>query len=131
MRVALLLLPFLLGACAIRAEPARALAGTNWRFVSIDDAPAVSQRASMEFRKDGLGANVGCNGIGGNWHIQDDRLIAGPLIRTEMYCEGPVWNQEEAIIALLSAAPRFQKSGDLLILRSSGHSAELRRVVSP
>lgn len=115
-------------ACAVQPAASNRLAGTQWRFVSIDEASPVSERASLGFRPDGISATVGCNGIGGPWHVEGNRLIAGPLMQTEMYCEGPIWGQEQALGAMLVAAPEFTLDGERLLIRSSGHSAELARV---
>lgn len=104
------------------------LANTTWRFTAIDGAAPVSAKAHLSFERGRLGANAGCNGMGGQWRIEGARLIAGPLVQTEMYCEGPVWGQEQAIAALLAAAPEIRIQGDRMSLRSGGHSAELRRV---
>lgn len=82
----------------------------------------------LSFEAGRIAVNVGCNGMGGPWRVEDGRLIAGPLAQTEMYCEGPVWQQEQAITALLAGAPRFEIEGDRMALMSSGRSAELRRV---
>lgn len=92
----------------------------------IDDAaPVKPQKATMRFDQDRLSANVGCNGIGGEYRIEGDRLIAGPLMATRMFCEGPVWQQEEAVNALLSAAPELVRSDNTLRLTSGGHTLEL------
>ncbi|OCC22672.1 hypothetical protein MB02_15605 [Croceicoccus estronivorus] len=112
----------------MKAEPYHALANSSWRFISIDGAPPVSDKAHLEFREDRLGANLGCNGMGGPWRVEDERLMAGPLTQTEMYCEGPVWDQEQAIVTLLSAAPQVMVQEGKLELRSSGHSARLEQV---
>jgi len=117
----------LLSACAAAKEGQANLADSTWRFVSIDgDAPA-SGKAQLKFEEDRIGANVGCNGMGGPWRLEGGRLIAGPLAQTQMYCEGLVWDQEKAISALLAGAPEFSVETNRLVLKSSGHSAELRR----
>lgn len=125
--VALALLTLAACAPAPKTAPNR-LVGSEWRFITIDGAAAVSDKASLQFREDAIGANVGCNGMGGDWHIKDGRLIAGPLVQTEMYCEGPVWGQEQAVSALLVAAPEIDFTDDRLVLKSSGHRAELARI---
>jgi heat shock protein HslJ len=118
-----------LAACAPAPKSAlNRLVGSEWRFVTIDGAAPVSANAKLQFREDSLGANVGCNGMGGNWRIEGGRLIAGPLVQTEMYCEGPVWGQEQAVSALLVAAPEVTFTQESLVLRSSGHRAELARI---
>ena len=125
--LALALLSLVACAPAPKAAPNR-LVGSEWRFVTIDGASAVSNEAKLQFREDSLGANVGCNGMGGSWRIENGRLIAGPLMQTEMYCEGPVWGQEQAVSALLVAAPEISFTDDRLALKSSGHSAQLERI---
>lgn len=130
MRAFAILACLLLPACAINTAPGPTLTGTNWRFVTIDGAQAVSPSANLVFEADRLGANVGCNGMGGSWRIDRGRLIAGPLVQTEMYCEGPVWDQEQAVGALLAAAPALELAQDRLTLKSSGHSAELVRIAT-
>ena len=128
MRFLSLLSVLALTACAADAAPSHGLSGTSWRFLKIDGMETVAHGTRLEFQDGNLGANVGCNGMGGPWRVEDDRLIAGPLVQTEMYCEGAVWDQEKAVGALLAAAPSVEFRDDRLILRSSGHDAELERI---
>jgi len=125
--VSAVILILLLSACAAANKSQAKLAGSTWSFISIDGAAPVSHKAQIEFDRDRIGATVGCNGMGGPWRVESGRLIAGPLAQTEMYCEGPVWDQEKAIGALLAGAPQVSVKTDRLVLRSSGHSAELKR----
>jgi len=115
----------LLSACAASSKGQTKLANSSWRFVSIDGAAPVSDKAKLKFEKDRIGATVGCNGMGGPF--ESGRLIAGPLAQTQMYCEGEIWSQEKAIGALLAGAPELHIKTDRLVLKSSGHSAELAR----
>lgn len=117
----------LLSACAAAKGHQASLANSTWRFVSIDGAAPASAKAKLTFKDDNIGANVGCNGMGGPWKIEAGRLIAGPLMQTQMYCEGPVWGQEKAIGALLAGAPQVSVETNRMVLKSSGHSAELAR----
>ena len=117
----------LLSACASAGEHKSDLADSTWTFTAIDGADPVSDQARLSFEGKRLNANVGCNGMGGPWRIEGGRLIAGPFAQTQMYCEGAVWDQEKAVGALFSAAPKFKVEGDLMTIESSGHSAELRR----
>jgi len=101
------------------------LADTEWRIVSVDGAPAaVPDRARLGFERQRISASVGCNSMGGDYRIEADRLIAGPLMATRMFCEGPGWKQEEAVGALLAGAPKAARNGDRLRLESSGHNLE-------
>lgn len=116
----------LLAGCAAAPSPGAGLAGTQWTIVRVDGAaPVVPQKARLGFADDRLSASVGCNGIGGDYRVAGGRLIAGPLMATRMFCDGPVWQQEEAVNALLAAAPEIQHAGRSLRLVSGGHALEL------
>ena len=116
----------LLAGCAAPAAGGSSLADSRWRFTAIDGAAPVADDAHLEFHADRLGARVGCNGMGGAWRIDGGRLIAGPLISTQMYCEGRM-EQERAVSALLSGGPTLSVAGDRMTLKSTAHSAELIR----
>ena len=124
---------FLLAACASTSSAGSApgsladLDGTAWRFSLIDGAAPVSDRTTLSFSREGLGANVGCNGIGGEWTVKDGHLLAPNLMQTEMYCEGPVWDQERAVSQILTSRPVIERTGDSLTLRIDGHWAQLVR----
>ena len=123
---ALLLAVPLLAACTTLPGAVPELSGTKWAFTTIDGARPVSAKASLNFETDRLGANVGCNGMGGEWRMEQDRLIADQLIGTQMYCDG-LMEQERAVSALLGGKPTVTITGDRLVLRSPAHSAELQR----
>ena len=117
----------LLAACATAgAAPAR-LVGTTWSFVLIDGQRPVSSRATVTITARTIAANAGCNGMGGDLVIKPDRLVTGPIISTQMYCDG-VMEQEHAVGALLGASPQYRVNGDRLTLTAPGHSAELTRI---
>lgn len=117
-----------LAACAAQtAGSSSPLAGSEWRFTAIDGEAPVSDRAKLAFDGERLSASVGCNTMNGNWRIEDGRLIAGPLMQTRMACPGRLGEQEDALAALLVAAPEAVWSGQKLELRSGGHHAELVR----
>ena len=67
--------------------------------------------------------------MGGNWRIEEGRLIAGPMEMTEIGCVQPnLFNQERALASLLAAAPQLELKDGSLVLQSRGHNAELRRI---
>jgi len=126
-RIASLTLPLLLAACATaNGAPARLQAG-NWRFVLIDGQKPVSGATRLTIGADRVGANLGCNGLGGKLTIVDDRLVVGPLISTQMWCDG-VMDQERAVQQLLSASPRYRIKGGRLVLSGGEHAAELEAI---
>jgi heat shock protein HslJ len=122
----LLLLPALAG-CATVSHAAPDLTGTRWRFVTIDGAAPVSDRAQLSFESGRLGANVGCNGMGGAWRVVENRIVTDGIISTMMYCDGKM-EQERAVSQLLEQRPTIRLVDNRLTLRSSGHSAVLERI---
>ena len=103
-----------------------ALTGTRWTFVSIDGDDPASDKAFLQFREDGIGLSAGCNGVGGDWSIEDGRLIGGPYMSTQMYCEG-LMEQEGALAALLEERPHITLMGERMALEGTGHRAQLKR----
>jgi heat shock protein HslJ len=124
--LALLLLPAL-ACCATVSQATPDLTGTRWRFVTIDGAAAVSDRTELSFETARMGANVGCNGLGGAWRMEGNRIVTESMISTMMYCDGKM-AQEHAVSQLLEGRPEVALSNDHLTLRSAGHSAQLVRV---
>lgn len=112
------------GCAATTAGGSSLLNETRWRFTAIDGTAPISPAAKLEFHSGRISANVGCNGMGGPWRIEHGRLIAGPLVSTEMWCEGKM-EQERAVSALLAAAPEIKVGGSHMKLTSGGHTAEL------
>jgi heat shock protein HslJ len=121
-----LLVP-LLAACTTIGNAAPPLVPSKWVFVSIDGQPPVSDRASLSLEPGQIGASVGCNGMGGGLRIKGNRLIAGPMMATQMYCDGKM-EQERAVSELLGASPIFVYQGQTLKLKSAKHRAELKRI---
>jgi len=78
MRRVIPLLAILIAGCAAQATPADKLAPSEWRFTSIDGKAPASDQAKLTLDDEKLGANLGCNSMGGPWRIEKDRLIAGP-----------------------------------------------------
>jgi heat shock protein HslJ len=74
-------------------------------------------RITLRFGDDGtLGASAGCNSIGGEYRIDDDRLVTEQLATTEMGCDAPRHAQDEWLAALLSARPSVRVDGDTLTI---------------
>ncbi len=120
----------LLSACAAPAAGGGAsLTDSHWRFTAVDGAAMAGDKATLSFSSGRISANVGCNGMSGPWRIESGRLIAGPLISTQMWCEGKM-EQERAVSALLSSGPELTVTGDRMTLKSGAHAAELVRPAS-
>ncbi len=123
-RIAPLALPLLLAACATASGAPTRLQPGAWRFVLIDGQKPVSGTTRLVIAKDRISANLGCNGLGGKLTITGDRLEVGPLVSTQMWCDG-VMEQERAVAQLLSASPEYQIDPGKLLINSGVHVAEL------
>lgn len=124
-RLAIAALPLALAACMTPATGDPPLAGSKWRFQSIDGATPVAAETSLEFGER-LSANAGCNGLSGPWRLEGGVLAAGPLVSTRKFCAG-LMEQENAVSALLSGNPAVTVEGDRLTLSGGGHAAVLLR----
>lgn len=129
-RLVLIALPLLVACTSTQAQdpslPEMPL--TAWRFVSIDGQNPVSDKTSLEIYAKRIGANVGCNGMGADLGFDEKsgRLLVGPVIATEMHCEG-LMDQERAVSELLQASPYIFVENGRMALRSEDHLAELVR----
>ncbi|MFM5917742.1 MAG: META domain-containing protein [Novosphingobium sp.] len=116
----------LLAACTTAGASPKPITGTTWNFVSIDGQKPISSKAAITIEDNSISASAGCNGMGSDLTITPQRLMVGPIISTQMYCDG-VMQQEHAISQLLGSSPNYRVEGDKLILTGKGHSAKLVR----
>lgn len=116
----------LLAACSATTPSVADPGGSKWTFVAVDGQPPVSSKSSLTIEEGRIGANLGCNGMGGDLKIEQGRLVTVPIISTQMYCDG-LMDQERAVAELLDAKPRFFIEGDRMLIHSDKHKAELVR----
>ena len=103
------------------------IAGT-WKLVSYGDpanpTPAVPDvDTSIEFKDGQVNGNVGCNGFGGTYEIDGDKIKFSDVVSTLMFCEGPVGDQELGTLAVLRDSATFVLDGDTLTLTSADGNA--------
>lgn len=108
------------------------LSGTSWdleSYVGPDSADvpadASADTATLSFAADGsFAGSTGCNRIAGTYTQEGSSLTlaSGPM--TLRGCEGPVAQQEAAIIAALPLVASFTTDGGL-VLRDAGGAALL------
>ena len=122
----ILLIAPLLAACATAGASTAQIEGSKWTFTQIDGAVPVSGQTSLEIKSGQIDAYLGCNGMGSNLTIMGEKLIVGPVISTQMYCDG-VMEQEHAVGRLLAASPTFKIVDRKLVLQGGGHRAVLQR----
>ncbi len=112
-------------------DPESLLVGAEWRIVEVDGAPVVpGVPANLHFKADGsLVGKASCNSVGGRFSLTGEGLSLTPLATTKMACEEPVMQQEQALLAILSDAPKhdFDAQGRLLIRASSGEQLVAER----
>lgn len=119
--IALLAL-LILTACSA-ADPASVQG--RWNLVShgavTGQTPAAADvDAFIEFGADGqLSGNVGCNGFGGEYEVNGNEITFGSIVATEMFCEGPVGEQERSTFSVLSESATFEFDSDMLTITSA------------
>lgn len=106
--------------------PAEALQGTYWRLTELEGRPAAAGIGEREahIRLDAtgerMGGSTGCNGIGGTYRAEGDRLrFPAPISSTRMACPA-LMEQERMFMEALAAAERFEIAGGRLVLYGGG-----------
>jgi heat shock protein HslJ len=75
-------------------------------------------RITLNFVADGhrLGAQAGCNQMGGQASFEGGHLVVGDLATTEMGCDPPRHAQDEWLARFLTSRPAWSRSGSTLTL---------------
>ncbi|MFC2059759.1 META domain-containing protein [Chloroflexota bacterium] len=108
------------------SEPA--LEGTTWRLESHGEsenlkAVLADTKITIEFNSDEskIAGTDGCNRYFGGYETSNGELtIKPPLGSTMMACPGPVMDQEQEYLELLTAAETFQIRNGKLTISCSG-----------
>lgn len=92
-------------------------------------------RIRLNFAEDGtrIGANAGCNHMGGEARVERGRLLVGDLAMTAMGCDGGRNEQDDWLARFLSGTPSVRISGAELVLSSATSEIRLldRKVADP
>ena len=100
----------------------------QWKLVSYgppgpssNQIPAVPDvETSIEFDSEGrMNGNVGCNGFGGDYTVDGDKITFGPVMSILMFCDGPVGGQETATLGVFFGTATFTLDGNLLTITSA------------
>ena len=123
--VFVLLALLILSACSGGSESS--VAGTC-KLVSYGDpasptAAVPDVETSIEFKEGQVSGNVGCNGFGGTYEIDGDKITFSEVVSTLMFCEGPVGDQELGTLAVLQDSTTYVLDGDTLTLTSADGTA--------
>ena len=111
-------LAFMLGGCSSTPEISVAtLTQHDWSLANATDADGHVDTAlrggdrapiKLSFQADRLGITNSCNGMGGDYELQNDLLIIGNLMQTMMACESELMAREGAIKTRLQLPLRVQ-----------------------
>jgi heat shock protein HslJ len=92
-------------------------------------------RITLNFIEDGhrLGAQAGCNSMGGQVSFADGRMVVGDLATTEMGCDPPRHAQDDWLARFLTGRPAWSRSGSSLSLDNGGTQIALedKKVADP
>lgn len=92
-------------------------------------------RILVNFSADGtkIGANAGCNHMGGDARVENGRLIVGDMAQTLVGCDGRRNEQDAWVAKLLTDRPTIQLSGAELVIKSATGEIRLvdRKVADP
>jgi heat shock protein HslJ len=110
-----------LTACTAGSTPS--LSGT-WKLVSYGPAEAQVSAVpdvdtSIEFKDGQISANVGCNGIGGEYTVDGNQVTFDKVLSTMMFCEGPVGEQELSTLAVFGGKASVEVDGNTLTITSA------------
>lgn len=97
---------------------------------SITPTPLVEGKpVRLDFTGDQVGANAGCNQMGGSVTLESGHLVVGQIVSTMMACQPKaVMAQETWVRSMLGARPSAEFAGDRLTLRWEGYWLELTRL---
>jgi len=101
----------------------RELAGTRWvldTLVEGETAASVLAEPTLQLAPDGTAAgSTGCRPFRGTWHVSGDVLALPDLTRDDIGCPADLGRQDEHVLAVLDAGPRFAIAGDRLTLSAA------------
>lgn len=114
------------------ADPDRPLVGTRWVVDGLVSGESVSSvpagtLASLLFTPDGrVAVEAGCNSGGAPVTVAAGTLTFGPLVLTEMACDGPATELERAVTSVLAGTTAYGIEADVLTLDHGGTGLILR-----
>jgi heat shock protein HslJ len=100
-----------------------ALAGREFLSTAVTDGGApyalvAGTRIRLTFQAADLGASAGCNMIGGQYRVEDGRLIFTGTMMTEMACPDGRDQQDNWLIGILTSRPAIVLSGNELTIEA-------------
>lgn len=127
--LSLLLLSLMLSACSANSgqgapDPSASLIGA-WKLTAYGpkDAPVPAVEgvdAGLTFNEDGtVSGTSGCNGLGGDYSVDGDKITFGEFVSTLMACDDPIMRQEEAAHRVMTGTASYKIEGDTLTITNN------------
>jgi heat shock protein HslJ len=122
--VLIICLTLSLSACSSATNLA-ALTNSSWVLESYGPVSSTGKaladtKTSLIFKNNGsLSGNVGCNSFGGNFRVNENQLIFGPMMSTMMACPEQIMQQEGAVLKVFNGTTKFNISSNALTITSS------------
>lgn len=113
------------------ADPDRPLVGTRWVVDGFVAGDAVSSApagvvASLTFGEGRVAVEAGCNTGGAPVTVEPTAMSFGPLVLTEMACQGAAAAVEQAVTATLVGTAAYAIEADVLTLTAGPNGLILR-----
>lgn len=126
-------------AALAQADPAGLLSGTQWQLVSYGtpgaEMPVIpGSSVTLTFDTAGqIGGHAGCNSYGGQYRIEDNRLVFSGVVSTLMACaDDAVTNQEQAYLEALRSTGAYALTDNRLFIQyGSGQQLIFESVGQP
>jgi heat shock protein HslJ len=123
--ITLLIICLAISACTAKNEGSAASLIGSWKLTSYSRAdvltPAVTDtEAGLTFKDDGtVTGSSGCNGLGGSYTVEDDKITFSEITSTLMACDDPRMAQEGAAHQVLTDTATFKIEGNTLTLTNN------------
>jgi heat shock protein HslJ len=115
--------PATAGATTPPGDAVASLENVRWELVSWGspgaETPVIEgSTVTLEFSASGeVGGSGGCNSYGGNYEVQENRLVFGEIVSTLIACaDQAVTEQEMQYLAALQSAGRYEISNGMLTI---------------
>jgi len=121
----LLIICLAISACTAKNEGSTASLIGSWKLTSYSRAdvltPAVTDtEAGLTFKDDGtVTGSSGCNGLGGSYTVEDDKITFSEITSTLMACDDARMAQEGAVHQVLTDTATFKIEGNTLTLTNN------------
>jgi len=123
--ITLLIICLAISACTTKNEGSAASLIGSWKLTSYSRAdvltPAVTDtEAGLTFKDDGtVTGSSGCNGFGGSYTVEDDKITFSEITSTLMACDDARMAQEGAVHQVLTDTATFKIEGNTLTLTNN------------